>query len=524
MTDDRACEAILAAARLFGETDKSSFTDFFDKDTPQSVLLLIEKLSRNSSLIKNRGLIRPSGVMADMSALFNLREPEKMHSFSLGREYIKAVENIILSRRASLREAGTQRFLTTSAHREVFPAVRESLFIMTRAFLRKSDVFFVSDSTISLNRETEKSILLMDSLSLACSVLDCFGEEEHSLFLGDLISFFKRFSTDRKGLERLIKLLCIKYRMKTDPDDLVSEILNVNLLIEKERFFNLNLSYIEEPKVSENIICDSDFTVRYSGERSAEDKIYLFCDLRRFDTVIEYEVTKSSFFRGLDEGMSFSEIIEILGKPSFSRTIDSWQESYERIGVYKGYVLQCTPLLSAVIQTVPELSRYVVRKITDTVFLMSTEKYEIWSQKLAQAMDVGALPKTVEESLNSEKTVKSPKVALKDYKSLYSSGEKSVLRLSEDNSSFEKALSSIPGHASSGMDYRAKLSLIRDALKKENSILLMEMPDKTIIAKPIDTRRQQGNDYLMIRNIVDGKDDLIKISTVYSVKSVEITL
>lgn len=524
--EDRSYQAICALSSLLGPSPVSSFITFFNSDNEQSVLLVLEKLLKENILTKTGSLICPPKEKTDASLLFRLVESSEVSAECLNREYIRAVENLTISRKASLKDSALYHFLNSDKLKSVFTSFDENLFFHVRTFLKTSNVFIQANKSIILNKSAERTILSLDRLSLCASVMKNVCSEDFSDFLSSITCFFKTWSTDREGLERVVRIYLIKHNCKTEVNRIISLLLELKiLLLSDSGLYNLNRSCLEKEKEGA-VICDSDFSVLLTGSLNPESRIHVFCNIQHCDRNSVYTFDKASFFRGLDEGLTKDDMLKALSYPPFSQIVSSWEEEYNRISIYRGTVISCTEEISYLITGIPEISSSIIRKITENVFLMSDENYNIWSSRLAEVLDMESLPKvTAEETRSSEipnlSTVMLPNGILETVENRNS---QTVSRISEHPESLQEAFKGISGQSKSGMDYRGKLALLKEAVKKaSSSVLLMELLDeRTVVAKPVELKKQGVDDYLVFRNLFTSEEEIIKAGAIYSIKLVEL--
>ncbi|MCR5761181.1 MAG: hypothetical protein K6F82_04230 [Sphaerochaetaceae bacterium] len=523
-TLNRISSAVCSLSSLLGPSEASCFTKFFDSDNEQSVLLIIEKLLKQGVLSRRSNLIYPPSEKTDASVLFKLYKTKNVESEALKREYVRAVENLIINRSASIRESSLHHFLSSGRLQEVFPDTDEKLFLCTRKFLLKLNLFTTENKNILVDTDVEKTLFTLNRLALAAAVMKNETEEDLSAFLGDTVGFFKNHSTDSSSLKRIVKLYIIKNNCKTNAEDAKSLLLTLKILIPDNGLYHLNRSYLEE-ETEGSLICDSDFSVTLTSSAPPESRIHIFCDIKSCDRVTEYTLNKSSFFRGLDEGLSSEDILKALGNPPYAEILKTWEEIYSRIRIYSGTVVSVSEDTALLINEIPEIKSSIIRRISDTVFLMSTENYSTWSSRLASAMDMDCLPRAAAEEKKTETVPVFSAVTVPEME-IYAEDSKAdcVLRLSDSKDSIEQAFTGLPGKSNSGMDYRGKLTILKEAAKTPSeSVLLMEMlDDRTVVARPVELTKAESVDYFLFKNLFTGEQELVKAGSIYSVKLVKL--
>ncbi len=526
ITLEKNYQAVCALSSLLGPAPVSSFTSFFNADCKDSVLLILEKLLSLGVLTKQGELIYPPKEKQDASTLFRLEEKTEVHEETVDREHIRAVENLVISKSVSLKAHDLLHLANSEKIQAALPSFSLDLFLLIRDLLKNANIFIETNKSIFINKEAEKEILSLDRLSLIGLIMTSIFNESFSSFTGDIVGFFSKYSTDEEGLNRIVKLFLIKNSHAARVEDVIDGLLDMKVLVRSDNnLYNLNLSYLEEEKEG-SVLCDSDFSVHITGSPDLKSRLHVFCTLKICDRVTEYTFDKASFFRGLDEGLTTKEMLKALGKSDFSEITKSWEEEYNRIRIYRGTVISCTDDIALIITGVPEISSFIISKISENVFLMSDENYNKWSTRLSSILNMENLPKITAEETMSPSLPMVDKVTVKKNitDSITNNHQEVVLRLAEDQKSLQNALKGVPGQSQSGMDYRGKLTLLNDAVKRAStSLLLMELlEDKTVVAKPIGMRRANGQDHLLFKNIFTGEEELIKVGAIYSVKLVEL--
>lgn len=106
-------------------------------------------------------------------------------------------------------------------------------------------------------------------------------------------------------------------------------------------------------------------------------------DLKRFDTVAVFEITRKSIMRGFDSGLKPEEICSLISKFSAYKlpenlvvSIEDWSNSYFSASLYKGYVLKVDEKSSVLVENNPVIAEKISKKIADGAFLLSVSSDE----------------------------------------------------------------------------------------------------------------------------------------------------
>ena len=86
---------------------------------------------------------------------------------------------------------------------------------------------------------------------------------------------------------------------------------------------------------------DSDLRVSFFGTPDADDILYLFSDVIVCDKLITYAITKDSFFRAIELGLTKTDITAYLGNENDSQ-FSLWQQAFSRLRLYDGILINCT--------------------------------------------------------------------------------------------------------------------------------------------------------------------------------------
>ena len=307
---------------------------------------------------------------------------------------------------------------------------------------------------------------------------------------------------------------------------------------------------------------DSDYSIIIDPEIPIHSfiKLYPFIELRKIDNKYLFELTKKSFLKAIDSGKTLDQFItanSILTKrevPShILSSMKNWLDVFNRIDIYHGIIVKADPFLSRIIETHPDINKYVIEKLSDGIFLMDKENEKFWRGLLNNA-GIDFLPTTkaavsnvqntqtgnsdsslythennyypenyitiisqdiksinfpikeisTDEDIHSEKKILSEKLKAmnfpeKDYEEFSARIEKKLILVPEQ-------LRGSPLHRTiweaKGLDYQGKLNLCRNALKNGNDLI------------EIHLRNIDGSEIVTLLRPVSlenpGKDALLK--------------
>jgi hypothetical protein len=139
---------------------------------------------------------------------------------------------------------------------------------------------------------------------------------------------------------------------------------------------------------------DSDYSIIIDPEIPIYSylQLYPFIELRKFDNKYLFELTKNSFLKAIDSGKTLNQFItasSTLAKrevPShILSSMKSWLDVFNRIDIFFGIVVKSDPFLSRIIETHPDINKYVIEKLSDGIFLMDKENEASWRILLTNA-------------------------------------------------------------------------------------------------------------------------------------------
>ncbi len=174
-------------------------------------------------------------------------------------------------------------------------------------------------------------------------------------------------------------------------ENLIDKLIDLNIIIKTEDAYQINNfeNYYAEPQP---LIFDTDLTVKYVGERGANDILWRFASLCSYDIQTTYKLSKEDFRDALDSSMSKDEVINYIVNNcsnfencSALNYFDLIEKQYSQLSVYDGIVLQTDKRVSIIIDNHPELKEYILKKLADGVYLMSRENESVWTSQLEKA-------------------------------------------------------------------------------------------------------------------------------------------
>lgn len=139
--------------------------------------------------------------------------------------------------------------------------------------------------------------------------------------------------------------------------------------------------------------------------------ITTFLNIVSFNTVCEFEITKKSIYRAFDNGLSETEIIELLSKynaynipQSLEMNIKEWQTSYSSAIIYKGYILKVDEKTQRIIENNPKIAPFISQKLSEGIFLLNIpleeDPNEFIKKSGIELLSAIKMPKNTSDSMN----------------------------------------------------------------------------------------------------------------------------
>ncbi|AEC01912.1 helicase-associated domain-containing protein [Parasphaerochaeta coccoides] len=161
------------------------------------------------------------------------------------------------------------------------------------------------------------------------------------------------------------------------------------------------------------LIIDSDGILSYNNPSPAKahDMVSLIADVRSIDTYVHYEMTRGSFRRARDMGISLENMLQgiedAVGEgtvPRFLRErLTAWEHLYGEARIYDGITLACSERLSRIIEHVPALGIHIHTRISNNIYLMRRDTEPQW-RKILEDAGADMMPASIGSSGMYKKT------------------------------------------------------------------------------------------------------------------------
>ncbi len=254
----------------------------------------------------------------------------------------------------------------------------------------------------------------------------------------------------------------------------------------------------------------SDFTITYAGTRDRD--IYLLSDPVSTDTnTTRWLITKDSIKRAFDTSLTTNDILEILSSYSsydvgdgIKGQIESWEREYSQVRIIRGTVVVVEERFSSLF-TLPGIKEYVIEKLSDKAFLLDSGSVKEWTKTLTKygVSMLGSIKGPSFTESNSSSRIFNTCFPLKEERRIPDSRQ-----IPFDSAKYTKLLESAPGpferillkshlafslreaelyDSADGLDYNAKKTIVTEALKNDECLIVLYADDRTEILNPVST-------------------------------------
>lgn len=508
---------------LVDQATSVQVSDFYYNTSYPLVLTVLESLRDRLLVLKDVDSYFINPVLKDAIVPFldlnlTLGENKGLSESSphVGKNVLFCILNLLSNGSIPPREANIHHFTKSDRLVKVFPQFSKSsslaFFSLIRAFLVSSGAVSPASGCYALNRDTASLVLALDDLNL---MIACIGED-HAPAISKLLGILRIHSLSKK------QAVCIlgMFTESEYADAILSSMESFGFVCIADNLVRLNPSIMEKSLPMSKVGVDSDLEVTYFGEPSSDDILYLFADIEVCDNLVRYRITKDSFIRALDLGLDAMEISSYLGTSRLDGQFSMWMKSFSRIRLYDGIVISCSKEVAAVVEKHPSVRPHIIASLGGGSFVM--DRSPEWQESLSYAMDLSRLPLARTENSKSEKNVDLSSYiygisdcAIDSKGSFSGNWERLRSSLMEDalakgcltddvkalidarliisRSQLSKGFRYASMQTIGGFDYSAKLSAIKNLLRKKNPPLLkLELPDETILVQPVELMRGEG--------------------------------
>ncbi|MCR5732228.1 MAG: helicase-associated domain-containing protein [Sphaerochaetaceae bacterium] len=530
--------SLISLLHIFGAMDEKKLA-FFSGLSEIRTSLYLNRLSMRLLVFKNDDDLWEENESFDLSLLYSNsilkskqpqaeRDDMNLTDIIAGMASILSAENLLNSRKDNLRYL---RAIGISDH---FPKIgKEKAELIASAFIRTGlNCGFLSNES-GFVKPTEKLRDLKDFSDIQLAYLlfseGNFNKRSLSAFLAQ----------DIYGVEEVNDKLRVIY-----PE------------IDKALLF-LSLIGNREKSTESTFVLSSDYTLT-SSMRDESFILSRFMTVDKVDTYTTWTLTREGVKSGFDSGLTAESIIEYLSTfttvpEAIQERLRNWNESYDRVRVYDYLYIETDERNARLIDSHPLMSIHIVKKVSNTGYLMKRSTEEQW-RRILMYTGLEMVGKTErEDGLITIYSEKLPNDRLEEYKhasyptlldrqyikkksysdNLFKIDIASKLKTKEEKESFTRLLDIgciidpsqiVPGQPfyqgrkATGFEYQVKLHLLRQSIK-EGFFVSLALEEENYIAKIESINKVDNKDIAIIID-ENGKRIELDISKIFLVREI----
>ncbi len=463
----------------------------------------------------------------------------------------RAVFNLLINGSVPQREANIHHFIKSGRLELVFPKFEEKqmvqIFELYKNLALKTRCIERNVEHTTLHLENCRKTLDQNNFDLNMHALEAKNGETSVLACCKALAVLRAFPTLSSNFTCLIDSL----NPNVPANNLLEDLKALGMVYTDTNMVFFNESVLKQDMERSELTISTDLTVSYYGTPKATDILFLFANIQTCDNLVVYTITKDSFARGLDLGISKKTIENYLNNNLVNSYLDQWEKSVSRIKLYEGIVLNCTNEVSVIVKGIPDISDHIIKEFSDNIFLMRKSTLNSWSKVLAKALDLETLPAPITEHLaESEQDftshhnysrefifhgrgAKEENITTENWKTLQEElieyakkngflnadleeliNSKLIISKSQIGKNFKYSKLS----SASGFDYNAKLSLIKKASGAKRHILRIELTNENLVVLPIElVKNENGKAILKAKVIPTGEERNIPVGSIFKV-------
>ncbi len=560
---DEADRKYLSFLLVAGSASGREIRRFFSADSYPVVLTCMDSLKDRLLVMYTDGRYSVNPVLRQVAE--DLFDPDLVFGKDgthpdggpfADRNVVSACLNLLIGGSVPVREANAHHFMKSGRLAMVFPQFQQQeclqMFTLLKRLFVRSGVVTIRDTRFILDRRKAETVLKAGPLGLLMKAVPMADSRSVPVLLG----FLRTHGMEEQAFTCLYSIL-------SGSDDgqsqqVLEDMKATGFLSESDGRLYLNPAVEEKQPIRSGLSMDSDMEVSYFGIPEENDMLYIFADIDVCDRLVRYRITKGSFTRALDLGLSREQIQAFLDIQDNDQ-MRMWETSFSRITVYDGIVIRCDDQVGRIVRMHPEIKDHIISELPGNVFVMDRGDSRRWQEALAYAMDIEDLPipvsraSSVEEddTTQEEEPVLVPppspagtttdttdaehlKKSLLSYASRTGCLTDDVrelidARLIVSESQIGKNFRYATLPSASGFDYNAKISILRAALRgkdrDEVPLLRLELTDDELIVQPVGLLKGDSKgSVLKARIMPEGMERSFPVSSIYRVTILKWTL
>ena len=278
---------------------------------------------------------------------------------------------------------------------------------------------------------------------------------------------------------------------------------------------------------SQDGVVSADMTLSFRGSTSIP--LWRFALPLKADSLNQWSITKRSIKAAFDSGMTKNQIISYLSSLSTSdlpsvivERIEGWEKEYRRIKIDRAIVLEADDRISILLNTLPQIQRYILSYHAPNLFIMDGEDEDEWREILASC-GFEMLPETKGPYFEREANIPyiqtlppSPTLPTKrmipykeeEREKLINNSKDFIKRIMAESFVLFSSKTILNLEWIDGLEYRSKRDRVLSAINEDDNLILLWVDGKEITTKPLYLKERDDGDDLYT---TDGVFDLSKI-------------
>ena len=424
-------------------------------------------------------------------------------------------------------QSHTEKYFRSDFLTSIFPGLSKA-FITDLArhlfnVLINNDYLIIRGNHYTLEPQTLNLFIALNTPSLLSFFIFNTVSEATIKFLTFLP--YLRANESSKACENIQKLALLVQLRKT-PE--IEALEHLNLVKVNNETLEAASKIDGDNPTNSTLSINSDLSIFFTGTLPQNSIIPLISTAEKIDTLSTYVINKENIAKAFDYFHSSKEIISRLSlsceniPPLVINRIENWENMYNKISFYEGLVMVTSALEAKIIDSLPLIQIHIIKRLSDTVFLMNKTSEAQWrrilyyagfellgqvnKEETVETKEIKNLEFTTEKelkrvpsTLNLEKVKTTIETLPTNLKLCALQELKHNLLVNETQLTFLKELSQI---TVSGFDVKAKQNLLDKMSKEVGRSIKVILDEDEFEALVLDLHKEQKIYYLILLHLI----------------------
>lgn len=460
---------------------------------------------------------------------------------AVNRNVILAILNHFYSENIPTHQSHTEKYFRSDFLTSIFPGLSKA-FITDLArhlfnVLINNDYLIIRGNHYTLEPQTLNLFIALNTPSLLSFFIFNTVSEATIKFLTFLP--YLRANESSKACENIQKLALLVQLRKT-PE--IEALEHLNLVKVNNETLEAASKIDGDNPTNSTLSINSDLSIFFTGTLPQNSIIPLISTAEKIDTLSTYVINKENIAKAFDYFHSSKEIISRLSlsceniPPLVINRIENWENMYNKISFYEGLVMVTSALEAKIIDSLPLIQIHIIKRLSDTVFLMNKTSEAQWrrilyyagfellgqvnKEETVETKEIKNLEFTTEKelkrvpsTLNLEKVKTTIETLPTNLKLCALQELKHNLLVNETQLTFLKELSQI---TVSGFDVKAKQNLLDKMSKEIGRSIKVILDEDEFEALVLDLHKVQKVYYTTLYNLETDTELTVPVSKIYS--------